>query len=251
MRPLLALLALGLLSLPACGVKGDLQPKGKPDPQPASGLEVRQQANTVLLSWDMPTRNQDGSELTDLAGFRIGLYSYEPEDFCQECRDQEVLETIEIDNPHPARVFGRTFYLRSSDISPERGFRYRVVPFTESGKQAPPADIRLTIRTAPEAPINVKVEQLDRGAKLFWALTGDIQQAGELLGVNIYRGLANEALAPEPINQTPVKGNNYDDFSLTNDITYQYGVRTVVRNAGSVIESALSTIVKATPKAGL
>ena len=245
-------MALGLLTLPAaCGVKGDLQPKGKPDPQPATNLEIRQQADTVLLNWDIPTKNQDDTELTDLAGFRIGVYSYQPESFCAECRDQEVLATIEVDNPYPARVFGRTYYLRSAAISTERGFRYRVVPFTESGKLAPPADIRLTIWQAPAAPVNVKVEQLDRGAKLFWALSGDIQQSGELVGVNIYRGLAKEALDPEPINPAPVKGNNYDDFSLTNGITYQYGIRSVVSIDGSIVESALSTIVTATPQAGL
>jgi len=251
MRSLLALIALGLLMLTACGVKGDLQPKGKPEPQPAARLAVRQQANSVLLNWDMPTRNQDGTDLTDLAGFRIGVYSYEPESFCAECRDQEILETIEIDNPYPARVIGRTFYLRSVAISPERGFRYRIIPFTESGKQAPPADIRLLIRPAPAAPASVKIEQLDRGAKLFWTLPGDIQQVGELLGVNIYRGLDKEALAPEPINQAPVKGNNYDDFSLTNGITYQFGIRTVINIDGAIVESALSEIVKATPKSGL
>jgi len=251
MRLLLALIALGLLPLTACGVKGDLQPKGKPDPLPVTNLEVRQQAGTVLLNWDMPNRNQDGTDLTDLAGFRVGVYTYAPDSFCQECRDQEVLETIEVANPYPARILGRTVYLRSADISPERGFRYRVIPMTTAGKLAPPKDIRLTVKPAPAAPASVKIEQLDRGAKLFWTLPGDIQQVGELLGVNIYRGLDKEALAPEPINQAPVKGNNYDDFSLTNGITYQFGIRTVINIDGAVVESALSEIVKATPKPGL
>ena len=240
-----------LLMLTACGVKGDLQPKGKPEPLAVTNLNVRQQGDTVLLKWDKPTRNQDGSELTDLAGFRIGLYAYNPEAYCQECRDQRVLTTIAVDNPYPARVFGRTIYWRSADVSTERGFRYRGVPFTERGKNAPPTDVRLTVKPAPGTPATIKAEPLDRGIKLFWTLAEETQQAGEFLGVNIYRGDTGEGLAPEPINHKPVKGNNFDDFGLANGTAYQYGIRAVVKAGETVIESALSEVITATPQPGL
>jgi hypothetical protein len=240
-----------LLMLTACGVKGDLQPKGKPEPQPATNLNVRQQGDSVLLNWDKPTRNQDGSELTDLAGFRIGLYSYAPENYCPECKDQNILATVDVETPHPARVFGRTYYFRSTAIRTGRGFRYQIVPYTESGKNAPPAGVRLTVNPAPAAPVKIRAEALDRGVKLYWTLPGETQTVGEVLGVNIYRGDSGEGLAPEPINLQPVKGNNYDDFGLANDTTYQYGIRSVVKANETFIESALSEIHSATPQPGL
>ena len=250
MRIACAFVLFCLLFLTACGVKGNLQPKGTPEPMPVINLNVRQQGDSVLLNWVGPTSNQDGSPLTDLDGFLIGLYSYAPGNFCPECRDQEILATIDADNPYPARVFNRTYYLRSTDITVDAGFRYRVIPYTESGKNGPASDVRLTVKKAPDAPVDVRSEQLDRAVKLFWTLSGGIQDAGELLGVNIYRG-SGEGLEPEPINPTPVKGNNFDDFGLNNGTSYRYGLRTVVESDGTVVESVLSELAIATPQAGL
>jgi hypothetical protein len=72
-----------------------------------------------------------------------------------------------------------------------------------------------------------------------------------LLGVNIYRKGPDGGFSPEPINRKPVTGNNFDDFALENDKTYQYGLRTVVKIEKATVESALSEIVTATPHSGL
>ncbi len=251
MKRLSVVILISLLSLSACGVKGPLQPKGKPEPKPVSALKMRQQGETVLLNWDIPSQNQDGTTLSDLDGFRVTLYSYQPENYCPECKDQENLATIRINNPAPATIDEGTVYFRTSAISQNRGYRYRIQPFTKSGKNGPSTDVRQTIKAPPAPPINIKPEQLDRGVKLFWNLPEDIQEAGELLGVNIYRGETASGLHPEPINQQPLKGNNFDDFSLKNGITYQYGLRTVIKSENTVVESTLSPIIEATPQAGL
>jgi hypothetical protein len=251
MKRLSFIILISLLSLSACGVKGPLQPKGKPEPKPVSALKMRQQGETVLLNWAIPSQNQDGTALSDLVGFRVNLYSYQPERYCPECKDQENIATIRIDNPAPAAIVDNAVYFRTTAITQNRGYRYRIQPFTKSGKNGPMTDIRQTIKAPPASPIKIKAEQLDRGVKLFWNLPENIQEAGELLGVNIYRGETASGLHPEPVNQKPLNGNNFDDFSLKNGITYQYGLRSVIKSGNVVVESAMSTIIKASPQAGL
>lgn len=248
---LIIILCTALLLLTACGIKGGLQPKGKAEPQAPAGLVIKQQGNEILLNWRIPTSNQDDSDLTDLAGFRIDLYSYQPDQYCRECRDQETLTSISIKNPAPALVQGDSLFYRDSGLDYATGYRYRIYPFTTSGRTGPPAEAHLLILPAPAAPSKIRAEELDRGVRLFWSLPESIQEQGELLGVNIYSGETGVAFNPVPLNLEPLKGNNFDNFGLNNGTTYQFGLRTVIRIEQQLIESVLSEIISATPEAGL
>ena len=248
---LITILCALLLFSNACGVKGALQPKGKPEPLPPSELTLRQQGDEILLSWNVPTSNQDGTPLTDLAGFRIDLYTYQPDQYCQECRDHETIASISLDSPAPAIVLDNTVSFRDSGLAFGRGYRYRVHPFTESGRSGAAAEAKRVMQAPPAAPTAIRVEELDRGVSLFWNLSEGIQEKGELLGVNIYRGETGSAFSSSPVNPEPIKGNNFDSFGLTNETTYQYGLRTVIRTGELMIESELSKIIEATPRAGL
>lgn len=242
--------AIGLICLAGCGVKGDLSPKGRSEPQPPTGLTLRQQGNSILLQWQAPSQNQDGSPLTDLQGYRIGFYSYQPESYCAECIDQSTIATIMSEQPFPAFIDSQTFYYRDPDLEAGRGYRYRVQPFTRGGHDGPDAVINHIMQPAPPAPVDLKVEALDRGSRIFWSLRPEVQDVGEFLGVNIYRGESG-ALAPEPINRQPVRGNNFEDFGLINGSDYIYALRTVIEtDDDSIIESRISETIATTPKSG-
>ncbi len=245
------LIIIGLLLLAGCGVKGDLQPKGTSEPSGPSSLDLRQQGDMIQLRWDIPTSSQDGSRLKDLAGFRINLYTYLPDQYCGECKDQETVATISAGQPDPAIIADGNIYLRLPHPGPGQGARYRVYPFTDSGKSGPFAEARQVIGHPPMAPVDIKINAIDRGANLLWTLPEGVQDYGDLLGINIYRGESVNNLNPEPINPQPVKGNNFDDFGLENDKNYHYGLRTVVKIEKTVVESGMSDIVEATPKTGL
>ncbi len=245
------LLIFCLLLVAGCGVKGDLRHQGTPDPLPPAAVRIAQQGDALLMQWRIPTGNQDGTPLTDLAGFRVDLYSYPPDRYCEECRDQETVATIRLEDPAPAIVRSGSVFFRHAELEPDRGYRYRITPFTASGRSGPSVALRQSTVVAPPAPVNTRAEELDRGIRLFWTIPDETQQAGELLGVNIYRSESGPLLDPVPVNSAPVKGNNFEDFGLKNGTTYRYGLRAVVRSGERVVESALGEIVAATPRAGL
>ena len=72
------ILCMGLFALASCGKKGPVRPLLKPLPQAPAAVTVRQQGETTLLSWTLPTRNQDASSLTDLQGFAVYRMEYDP-----------------------------------------------------------------------------------------------------------------------------------------------------------------------------
>jgi len=243
--------ALLALLLTACGVKGNLQPKGRPTPLAPTALTLLQQGDEILLAWDIPTENQDGSQLSDLAGFRIGYYAFAADRFCAECRDQETIATINISTPEQALIDAGKIFYRDSALTTDTGHRYRVYPFTSAGKSGPAAEALRIMLPPPVAPDRVRIEALDQGARIFWSLPDEVQDTGDLIGINIYRGENNTSLAQVPINREPIKGNNFESFGLVNGSLYRFGLRTVVQKGDQIIESTLSTIVTATPQAGL
>ncbi|NIQ95876.1 MAG: hypothetical protein GWN87_17975, partial [Desulfuromonadales bacterium] len=110
-----------LLFVAGCGVKGALQQKGTSEPSAPSALELRQQGDMIRLRWDVPTTNQDGSRLTDLAGFRVDRYTYPAGQYCPECKDRETVATITADRPSPATLNDGFFYLRLPHPGADRG----------------------------------------------------------------------------------------------------------------------------------
>ncbi|PLX73749.1 MAG: hypothetical protein C0615_10435 [Desulfuromonas sp.] len=247
MNRLLACLIPLLFIITACGVKGDLRPKGEPIPNAPTAFSFRQQGETFLLHWKSPTTNQDGSLLKGLAGFRVDLYTYTPVQYCQECRDQQTIAEIDIGYPTPAVIQANKFYLRESGIEAGRGYRYRVYPVSTNGQTGLAAEAKRIAAIPPYPPDAVSITAFDRGIKLDWFLS----EPGEIAGVNIYRAVGDELLSPEPINPQPVAGTSFESFGLENGTRYRFALRTVTKVGDNSIESTLSEVVEAIPQSGL
>jgi len=82
---MLTMLYIGLLigSLPACGKKGDPLPPESLVPERIGGFMAQGRSEALLLSWTIPKKNNDGSDLDDLAGFK--LYQKKSGEGCNNC----------------------------------------------------------------------------------------------------------------------------------------------------------------------
>lgn len=247
-RCVLLLLPLCLvLAASGCGIRGELVQKGKLLPSAPVNPTVQQQGNDALLSWTIPTANQDGTVLDNLQQFLVVRLTYRPGDYCEECRDPGTGQIhIYLDRPEPAIRIKDRLYLRDSNLPLNQGYRYRIVPINARGESGAEILTHRVMLPAPQPPSALQAVTLDRSLRIKWVNTSPPDQ-GQLLGVNIYRAVGDTPFKPQPLNSEPFTDELYNDFGLENGQAYRYGLRSVIRIDDQVIESAVSESVTATP----
>ena len=77
------LLGIAILSLSACGKKGDPRAPELAVPETIKDLKVQAEGRGIALTWSRPARYVDGKDLRDLAGFVI--FRKELSKTCPEC----------------------------------------------------------------------------------------------------------------------------------------------------------------------
>jgi predicted small lipoprotein YifL len=245
------LLALSL-TLAGCGHKGPVRPLELKLPVAPAELTVVQKGARFLLAWTLPSSNQNDTPLTDLQGFHIYRMRYDPAKDCPECRDTSILlQTLDLDYLQGAFRSGERLFLWDSGLEPGFGYQYRVVPYNRAGREGLGALLRRPFHNPPPPPQSLSATGLDRLVRLTWESVPVKDDGVEFLGYNLYRGKAGEPLQPTPLTRATLTETSYDDFGLENGTSYLYGVRTVVRILGQMIESSLSQTVEATPGASL
>lgn len=248
---LIALLTvLGLCA--GCGNKGPVRPQSQPLPAAPEQLILRQQGTQMLLSWLMPQRNQDGTELTDLAGFKVMRMEFDPDEDCPDCRDTSILlRQVELDYLRDVQRMDGLFFLADPDLEEGRGYQYRIIPYNRWGQDGTPIKERQLLSVVPPAPETVQSKTGDGVLILTWqppqALATDMQ----LLGYNIYRRRPGRPFAIAPLNPQPVTETRFEDHVFDSGNTYLYAVRAVVRHQQREVESRLSKAVVATPWTGI
>ena len=250
LRKLLILLLL-LPALVACGKKGPVRPLLQALPAAPGDFSVRQLGTRFLLAFELPTKNQDGSPLTDLQGFQVYKMKYDPVQDCPECRDTSVLlQSIDLDYLRGVTRSGNRLELWDGGLEPGFGYQYRVAAVTRKGAAGLPSVIRRSYFAPPAAPTGVQIAPHDQMVRLQWQPLTGFPKAGELAGYNVYRRLPGTPFPALPVNHAPVKTAFYEDYGVKNGQGYDYALRSVVTISGTVVEGPLSTIVSATPQAG-
>jgi hypothetical protein len=249
-RPILTILLVLVALLTACGRKGPVRPLEKPLPAAVGGLAATQKGERLLIVWSLPAANQDGSPLTDLAGFRVFRMRYDLGRDCPECRDTStLLATVDPEYPGAVRREGDRFYLWDGELEPGYGYQYRIVPFTRPGHEGNPALVRLPFLPPLPAPGPLAAEGHDRLVRLSWPpLT--LPEGAELLGYNLYRREGEASFPAQPLNRAPLQDVLYDDLGVENGRTYHYAIAVAYRSGGATAESLLSEPAAATPEAG-
>jgi len=232
--------------LAGCGTKGPVRPLELRLPAAPQGLRVQQRGLRMLLSWAPPGRNQDGSPLEDLQGYRVYKMEYDPTEDCPECRDTSVLlQEVDLDYLRQARRLNGRLYLWDSGLEAGRGYQYRVVAYNRKGREGEPTQLRRLFFLPPTPPSELEASPHDRLVRLSWA---PVEAA---VGYNVYRRLPGEPFALEPINAELLAETGFEDFHLKNELTYIYAIRSVVERLDQRVESPLSASVEAVPRPGL
>ena len=249
LRPI-ALLGI-LLLLSACGYKGPVRPLKTKRPGPATALELRQQGKALLIGWQLPGNNLDGSVIEKPPALDIYRMTFDPQDDCPECFDRStLLVSIAADLPEPARKVGNRYLLLDRQVQTGVGYQYKLIARSSADETGTAVILRQAFSEPVAAPRQAEAVPHDRSITLNWQ-PGDLAEGDRLLGYQIYRKLATEPRSPYPLNPEPLQTSSFEDFNLENGRSYSYWIRTLIERDQQTIEGIASPELIAVPQAGL
>jgi hypothetical protein len=244
-------LVLLILLLFACGKKGPVRPLKTKSPGPVTALELRQQGEALLISWQLPSNNLDGSVLETPPTLDIYRMTFDPQADCPECFDRStLLASIEADLPEPARKVGNRYLLLDRQVQAGVGYQYKLVARNAAAETSPATILRQTFTEPVAAPQQLAISPQNRSITLNW-LPGNLAAGDTLLGYQLYRQAAGEPRSPYPLNREPLQKTGFEDFNLENGRSYSYWIRALVQRQQLTVEGIASAELSAIPQAGL
>lgn len=219
----------------SCGKKGDPLPKILPLPGGINDLNGEVRDGLLFLSFTVPSKNKDGSEIKDLAGFKI-LKS------CGNCigASFEPFLDLSLDAQKGYTIFNGRIYTYDNDMANGYMYAYRVYPYTKKGTRGD-ASNTFTIKweQPPDAPKGISVKEEDTRVELTWRME-------ENASYNVYR-YDNDTYPLFPLNKTPLTAPYFVDSGLENNKVYTYEVRKILIKDGLRSEGE-GLKIKATPR---
>lgn len=234
-----------IIMLSACGKKGPLIPPEALAPAPITDLRVSQKGEAFSICLTLPSTDQGGRSLQDLAGFQVLKRELlPPNEDCEECRDAYgQLELVDLEYLREVRRFGNLYCLSDPELLQGKSYRYKAVAISKDGTAGRDSNkVSRTFAPAP-APPALRASSSPTGVVLEWSAPPQAKP-DSIVGFNIYRGESADAIPPFPLNGEPVQGNRYEDRSTVLGVTYFYAVRSVARVGNELVESDLSNAVR-------
>ena len=137
------------LFLVSCGLKGPPLPPEVVVPDRVADLKVKLTDGGVALTWTMPVVNTDGTDLTDLVGFKVLRKDVPDKDVdCPPCTGKfEEIADFTLSVPGKAVIANGTVLFSDTSLSPSITYTYVVVSYNSAGsfsKTSNPVDVSLS-----------------------------------------------------------------------------------------------------------
>lgn len=230
--------------LVGCGYKTRPRPATQTVPGEIGLLDGRAYPDRVVLRWDVPSSNTDGSALGDISGFKVYRLTQEAGEECVNCEDKKALyANVDFAKPSNAVIEKGEVIYTDNKVSPGHTYTYSVSCYNLQGKEGPPSqDISVVFEEPLPAPENVRVEYDSRGVVLRWDPPS--RPAG-IRAYRIYRGESDRLDELKPIGGTKWAETSYVDNTVEKGKTYYYQVRSIRMSREIPMESLQSPMVSA------
>jgi hypothetical protein len=259
-RGLAPCLGLALLVLAACGRKGPPVAPELRAPQRVLDLDAVVRDAAIELSWTPPHRRVDRTPIRDLAPttriFRVeDGGAGEPKTAILArgvIAGYTEIASLRGNDPTPAVARGsQLVFTDRQALEFRRRYTYVVVVGDSEGRLGPPS-VRASVTYVPAAapPAELVAEAGDREVRLTWLPPTRLIDGSAPTVLFTYEVLRAPSADAElkPVTPVPIGELVLIDRGLENDHTYSYAVRAVQVASNSVIYSAASPRVAATPR---
>ena len=246
-RHFLAFMILFLALAAGCGRKSPPVPPGTLKPRPPENLKYTITGDGVVISWDVPTKNEDGSPIFGLKGFEVFRAEEPPNDICDQCPER-FESPIWIPFRGKLRNGLRMSY---EDHTVREGYRYTYAIRSVKGlfsKSALSEKLTLFWHPPPGRPGTPKWEKSENAITLEWTPPRTFEDGSSLTDLDlentfyrIFRRLKGEE--EWKIVASHVKGCTFEDRTLTQDRDYEYMIVPIFRYHDSTIPGKGATVL--------
>jgi hypothetical protein len=210
------ILSIGILCLViSCGKKGNPLPKQQPVPGGIGELSGEVKDGVLFISFAIPTKNMDGSDVVDLAGFKI-------QKSCVSCGGTfEAFKEIRLDEEKGFAIASNRVYIYDDNLVSGQKYSYMVSPFTSKGAVGDSSKVfSIQWQDPPGKPSGtVAVTVNDGMVELSW-----LPEPG--FSYNVYRH-DNGVYPLFPLNRDLLASPFFVETGLKNGQKYTYEVRKV------------------------
>ena len=245
---------------PSCGKKGDPSSPVAVTPAKIKDLTARTQGRAITLSWSIPKKNTDGSQLLDLKGFKILRNEINIKKECPDCPKRFSLiydvdyKTYMMNKPQAERIEYSDEELHFKNI-----YTYRVVSYNSHNQLGPRSSAQEVFWDIPSLPPRkFQAELKEKSVILSWEEPNALKDRSSLkglVGYNLYRRSPGKTYPADPINSELITTLACRDKGIEMDRDYLYTLRAVRKVRETLIESegceevALNTTDRTPPDA--
>ncbi len=257
------------LLVAGCGAPGEPTPPSPPIPVAVTNLNAHQLGDAVLLSFTLPTKSTLGERLTQVPTLEVWRGGLRP-DGTPDPRSFHLVDTVpgtilssyvqqgEVSFPDPVQA--EELRTRTGET-----VLYRVRTRVSDRKSSQNSnEVTLDLYPVPQRTSDLKAAVTEKSIQLSWGAPTSTSAGAQLPRIqeyHVYRGELDPASAAAaekdlhaavwklPLLQIAVTPKTeYQDASFDFGKTYAYVVRSVINEAGSLIESGDSLPAILTPK---
>ncbi len=223
----------------ACGLRTSPRPQGTTVPDSIGLVDCSAYPDRILLKWEVPKSNADGSALKDLSGFRVYRASDKIGGECSDCRKtREAYANVDIEDPTNAAVVGNEVVYADKKVITGNTYIYRVTAYNLKGREGlPSTEVDVDFQESPPPPGSLEGTWQAKRVVLRWTPPIDRH---EIRAYRIYRAAENKPEAMTPIGLADWGETEYVDNKVEKEQTYFYQMRSLRTTKGITQESVPS-----------
>lgn len=222
-----------IFCLSACGKKAPPKPEDLPLAGGINDLSGEVKDGVLFLSFTVPQKNRDGSEIKDLGGFKVFKN-------CGTCQGAfEPFRDISLEETKGYTIENGRLYIYDDDVTDGFEYGYKVYPYTKKGTRGDASNtFAVKWENPPDVPRGVTVSVDDGMVELKW-------QREDGCFYNVYR-YDNNAYPLFALNQNRLSAGSFMDVGVLNNREYTYEVRKV-KKIGGVFREGEGVKINAVP----